>query len=80
MTAVLSFLFSPIGRYVLIGFGCFIALWFYGAKKEREGYEACKVEWRAAEAKAQQTGRDARNGADSDVRGGVPDHFDRDDN
>lgn len=58
---------TPVGRYALLILGALLALWYYGHKKEREGYAACKVEWDAAVQRAIEEGAKARSDAESDV-------------
>lgn len=67
MNIILSLLGSKLGIGALVGIGALIALWAYGVKKEREGYNACKIEWDAAVQSAVKQGEDARAGAESDV-------------
>jgi hypothetical protein len=67
MQLIFAALGSKLGIGLLVCLGSLIALWVYGEKKEREGYNACKVEWDAAVQSAIQKGEDARTGAESDV-------------
>ena len=74
-----TFLFSTtIGRAVLFAAGGLIGLWAYGIYKERSGYNACKVEWSAAEQAAISKARDARADGERDVANDDPSlHQDR---
>lgn len=54
------FISTAIGRGVLYAAGGLIGLWAYGIYKERSGYNACKVEWSAAEQAAVKRAEDAR--------------------
>ena len=61
-----TFLFTTtIGRAALIAAGGLIGLWAYGIYKERSGYNACKVEWSAAEQAAIGKADEARRSAES---------------
>lgn len=76
------FLTSTIGRAVLIGAGGLIGLWAYGTYKERVGYNACKVEWSAAEQAAIDKAKDARAAGERDAANDDPklqnDRYNRD--
>jgi hypothetical protein len=67
MNFILSLLGSKLGIGALVSIGALIALWAYGVKKEREGYNACKVEWVEAERTAIERAEKARDDAESHV-------------
>ena len=66
LTAIIG---SKIGRGALIGLSILIALWMWGQKKEREGYNACKAEWAEAERNAIERAEKARSDADAHIDG-----------
>ena len=68
MSIVLAILGSKIGRGALIGLSVLIALWAWGQKKEREGYNACKVEWSEAEAAMARKTEESRREAEEWIR------------
>lgn len=68
IATIATFLFSTtIGRSVLIGAAGLIGLWAFGIYKYKEGYNACKIEWNAAEAEAIKRAEEARRSGDLDA-------------
>ena len=80
LAAAWNFLKSPVGRYVALAVGVGFGLLAYGAKEHHDGYQECKVEWNASEAKTREAGTAARGDAVRDVERGVRDPYDSDDN
>lgn len=84
MMSVLSFFFSPIGRYVAIGIVILAALGGIYAKGRSDGASAVQSKWDAAVQAATERGADARREAERTIDGNgnavrVPnDKFDRD--
>lgn len=73
IATIATFLFSTtIGRAALIAAGGLIGLWAYGIYKERSGYNACKVEWSAAEQAAVDRAKDARINGERDAGNAGP--------
>jgi hypothetical protein len=78
MVSPLALLLSPVGRW-LAAAGLALALLSGLYLKGRfDGHASCKADWAAAEERAAQAGRDARDAGERDAARGLPDGFDRD--
>lgn len=75
---MLALILSPIGRYVGGALLISAALWGTYEYVKGAGYDQCKSEWSAANAKNIIKGSAARADGERDAAGGVSDGFDRD--
>jgi hypothetical protein len=80
VTAILAFVFSRTGAYVLGGVALVACLTFGYQHVKGIGYAECRVDWEKAERAAKDLGDDARRDGARDVERGVRDKFDGDNN